>query len=56
MFLDAAVAKLMEKHEIQVICMRQKPTLEKAKELRKMHFAPEMIKQKCEEIAENKDK
>lgn len=40
MFLDAAISKIMEKHEIEALCMREKPTLSKAKEMRKKHFAP----------------
>ena len=31
MFLDAAFSKLMEKYEIDAICMREKPTFDKAK-------------------------
>jgi hypothetical protein len=44
MFLDAAISKLMEKHEMEALCLREKPTLSKAKELRTVHFAPELIK------------
>ena len=29
--------------------MREKPTFDKAKELRKMHFAPELFKEEQEE-------
>ena len=46
--MDAAISRLMEKHEIEAICMREKPTLDKAKEFRKMHFRLEMLKQELE--------
>ena len=39
MFLDAAMTKLLEQHEIEALCVREKPSLRKAKEKRKMHFA-----------------
>ena len=44
MFLDSAIAQLMEKHEIEGLYLRDKPTLDKAKEQRRMHFAPEWFK------------
>ena len=50
MFLDSIVAQLMEKHEIEALYLRVKPTLDKAKDQRRMHFAPELYtKQKKEE-------
>ena len=52
-FIDAAVAKLMEKHELETLCMREKPTLEKAKEERKMHFRPEIFRQQREQELED---
>ena len=40
MFIDAVLAKLMEKHELEAICMREKPTLDQAKKDRLKHFLP----------------
>ena len=45
MFVDAVLSKLMEKHELETICMREKPTVEKVKEERNMHFITEQIRQ-----------
>ena len=45
MFLDSAIQKIMEKHEIDAICLREKPTIQKAKDLRRRHFAPEVYQQ-----------
>ena len=38
MFLDAAISTLMERHEVEALWMREKPTINRAKELRKYHF------------------
>lgn len=40
MFLDSAVSKLLEKHELEALYLRKKPTMNKVKYHRKMHFAP----------------
>ena len=40
MFLDAAMLKLLEKHEVEALCLRDKMSLEKAKKMRMMHLAP----------------
>ena len=48
MFLDVAVSKLMEKYEVDSLYMRDKPTIESAKNQRIMHFAPELFKLKHE--------
>ena len=45
LFMDAAISKLMEKHEVEALCVREKPTIEKVKEERKKHFAYEIIVQ-----------
>ena len=51
-FIDAAVAKLMERHELETLCMRERPTLDQAKEERKMHFRPEIFRQQREQELE----
>ena len=47
-FIDAAVSKLFSKEELDVIYMREKPTLEKAKEQRKKHFNLERVLEGCQ--------
>jgi uncharacterized membrane-anchored protein YhcB (DUF1043 family) len=44
MYIDAVIAQLMERHEIDAMYLRQKPTLEQAKEQRIKHFANELLK------------
>ena len=43
-FLDAALSKLLEKHELSALYLRKKQTLEKAKKQRKKHFSFEIVK------------
>ena len=49
MFLDEAITQLMEKQELKALYLRNKPTFDKAKKQRRMHFAPELSKQKAKE-------
>jgi predicted nucleic acid-binding protein len=44
-FIDAVIAKLMEKHEIEAIYLRDKPNIDAAKRQRRLHFAPELFEQ-----------
>ena len=45
MFMDEAFAQMLDDRDIEAIYMREKPTLDEAKEIRKMHFASELIQQ-----------
>ena len=44
-YLDAAISTLMEKHELEALWMREKPTIDKAKERRKYHFVQQTLEQ-----------
>lgn len=50
MFFDAAIASLMEKHEIKALCMQRKPTLKKAKETRKKFYLEEIFRMSQEKL------
>ena len=43
-FLDSAISKLMEKHELEALYIRDKPTISNCKKQRRFHFAPELYK------------
>jgi hypothetical protein len=45
MFLEAAVGKLLAKHEIDALHMRRKPTVSQAKEGRRKHYFLELLKE-----------
>ena len=45
MYLDNAIQKLLERHQIQAIQLKRKPTLEQAKENRKKTFLLEIFKE-----------
>ena len=45
MFLDAAIAQLMEKQDLAALYLREKPTFDKVNRQRRMHFASELTKQ-----------
>lgn len=55
MFVDAAVAKLMEKHEVEALCLREKPTIDEVRAQRKRHFASELVKQHRSGLEEGKE-
>ena len=38
MFMDAVVSKLLEKHEIEALNLKGKPTIKEANEMRKKNF------------------
>jgi len=42
-FVDAALSKLMEKHELQTIYIRDKPSIDEIKKQRRLHFALELL-------------
>ena len=52
MFFDAAISKLMEKHEVKALCMQKKPTLKKAKEIRKKYYLNEIFRMNQEKQEE----
>ena len=43
--MDAAFGKLLTEDELKAIYLRSRPTLEGAKNQRRMHFAPELVNQ-----------
>ena len=45
-FLDAAIDKLMEKHDAEALYIREKPSMTDIKKQRRLHFAPELYKKK----------
>ena len=51
-FMDSAISKLLEQHEVEALCLRDKPSLEEAKQTRKTHFALEMFKKAAREMSE----
>ena len=38
MFMDAVISKLLEKHEIEALNLKGKPTIKEANEMRKKNF------------------
>ena len=45
MFLESAVAKVLEKHEIEALHLRKKITIGMAKEKRRKHYFLDMFKE-----------
>lgn len=47
-FLDTALSKIFEPHELEALYATDKPTLSQLKEQRTLHFARELLKHKAE--------
>ena len=45
-FLDSAISKLMEDHELEALYLREKPNIKQVKSQRKLHFMPELFERK----------
>ena len=44
MFFDKAIEQLMERHEIEALYLRKKPTIDEVKDQRRKHFSLELFR------------